>query len=397
MKLYKKILVFIIVLILFLSTFFWFNNSYAATITLQQVVEKLKACDFAKNYSSTHSSESESCAVSINLDENSFTIEISKTSAPLISTLEYMPAPIATSMVVYTYTLQNGILSTEITSTDEAEWAKQVFSCVAQLHGYEEESINSVLDTINTKNYTVENEGFEFKYPSTSNSMKGFLKISLEKINLIQSSDDIYITLDDLNDQDIFEKGSGTLQLTRGNITLYLSMNNNKVEVSIGEPLNLSKNSYLSLCSVLEKILGNNIVSAFKNSYSDFSIGNMQWIDFDIAVNPLKTEAEKDIFENDKMVRITFDKSKITENTFSKNSQPENPNGQSSNEQKPNDSSQNGQNASSQDESSQKTQEKTITKLPYAGLTYTFFIVMALVLISTIIILKLKLKKYDEI
>ena len=297
MKALKNYLIIFLLMTITLLSVTCVNKSYAETITLEQIAEKFKSSDTVKEY------QSEKWGYKISTEVTDDAIKI------ITDTTNVSGGKIYTNECK----LQNGILSIDVTGGLMGfglVWGIDMISCVGQLHGYTAEYMQAILNSDNVSEYTLENEGIEISETT--------IKINIEKMNLQENVDDVYITLDDLKDKKAFED-FGSLQLSKGYVTLYLTVNENDVKITIGEGSKLTERSYKSLCSVIEKIFDESVVDAFKSAYINFSVGNKQWEDFKIEINPEKTTMEANVFSNDSIARVTLDKSTVNVNTFKNN------------------------------------------------------------------------------
>jgi len=277
-----------IFIILFIFIIAFASVNYAnTTITLDQIASTFNNCSGVKEYADNNyilSSTADTNAINVSVVYNETTNNLK-------------------------YTLEENILSASFSEDNILVGiliSNMLIDSIGQLHGYSDGELLPTLNTDEILNYTVENEGVEFKVSDKSFEVK--IDIT-KKIPLVDMSN-VYIKVEHLEDLKEFIVGDGSAQISKGNVLLWKGGFGNKATVLIGEKGTLTDNTYKSILSLLEVMFeSDKTVDYFKENYSNISVGNKEFSGFKIENNPTKDDMEKTLFgDKYEFVRITIDK-----------------------------------------------------------------------------------------
>lgn len=334
------------------------SKVYAATPTLEQIVNTFNNCSTVKEYASYGS------VYNASSNGNKFTIAV--TANNTTSNVEY--------------TLENTILSANFSGNDAFTGlfvTMILVDSIGQLHGYSDGELFTTLNSDKISSYSIENEGFEAKEISDNNYQ---IKIDIsKKIPLIDVSD-AYIEISDLQDLKQYIAGDGSAEKSKGNIWFNKSGYHGENTLLIAEKEGLTNNTYKSILSIIEVMFESSKVSDyFSSNYSGISVGNKEFTGFKIEINPTKTEFEEKLIPSDngyKFARITIDKNLV-------NSSIKDLNNEENDEQ-------NKELDNKSDPKLTKKDTTTITarKLPQAGISMNIVFVILVITIITIVFYK---------
>lgn len=267
------------------------TNVYAATPTLEQIVDTFNNCKTVKEYATMGAVWTASCS------DNKINIS----------------AVANKTTTNYEYTLENSILTANFEGTDEILGGCVITMVLAdsigQLHGYDDGDLFATFNSEEVSSYTLESHGFELKQLSEESCE---IKIDIsKKIPLIDTSN-MYIEVGDLENLKQYISGDGFAEKSKGDVYLNKSGYDGENTLLIAEKGDLTQNTYKSILSVLEVMFeSEKACDYFKPNFSDISVGNKEFTGFKIEVNPSKTEFEEKLIPDDrgyKFIRITIDK-----------------------------------------------------------------------------------------
>ncbi|MBR2678493.1 MAG: hypothetical protein IKE63_03660 [Bacilli bacterium] len=282
----------VIYICLLLSIFLIGPNVYAETPTLQQIAEKFNSSAKVQEYAT------EGIVLHATVSENKIAVSKVETGA---------------TTMAYEFKLEGTILSgAAFTSSGEGTTVYLIFSLLAdstgQFHGYSDGQMISTLFSRDVLNYTLENQGIEYK-ATTEDKLEFKLDIS-KKIPLASNTSEYFEVLDVAINRNVIS-GNGKVSGSKGNLWYQKSGDNGKNTIIIAEKTKLSDNSYLSALSILT-VMFNSYLAAdyFEENYSDISKGNKEFTGVKVEINPTKTTSEAaDIpAEYTAFMRITIDK-----------------------------------------------------------------------------------------
>lgn len=209
------------------------------------------------------------------------------------------------------FNLNGNILSNEKLSVGDLVSALILVDNIGQIHGYKDgelsENLNAFPDEI--KNYTVENEGFEFKDNGDTVSLKVDIT---KKIPLIDMSN-LYLDTNtfDMIKEFINEKTTGNQNGALAKLAYDVQLTDEYNYIYIGERDELTQSAYKSILSALEVMYGEEISKKFETLYPNFIDGKTTVDAFTIETNYVKEDAEESVFKDKKIVLVTIDNSII--------------------------------------------------------------------------------------
>lgn len=297
----KKVICIIVSIVL--VTLFICNSVYAKSITLEQIVEKFNKSSIVDNYKNAGGS------ISATNDDDSINITVN--TSEKTENIEFL--------------LEGNVMSIEIDQEESSSFVKayvaiNVIDVIGQLHGYQEGELAQTVNSDKSKNYTLENEGFEIeKLSETKNKIKVDIT---KKIPLVDLSN-TYIEVSDLQNLKNYISGDGFAEDSKGNIWFNKSGYDGEYTLLVAEKENLTENTYKSVLSILEVMFDNDkVIQYFKNNYPNISTGDKEFNGFSIKVNPKeKTQKEESLIPFDsgyEFVRIVIDKSLAISSTNEK-------------------------------------------------------------------------------
>ncbi|MGN1298607.1 MAG: hypothetical protein ACI4UE_01315 [Candidatus Scatovivens sp.] len=268
-KIIKILIIISILLVLFLQN----TISYAEMITLKDIVDKFNSSDFVSKM------KKEGYEMQASIEENNIKI--------------YYKDKEENEEYSFIYPVLENIISVEIEFKNHIDFMNvncflEILDCAEQLHGYKPGEVNETLNSEETKNYTLENEGYEIK--QKSDSMISIKFDFTKKIPLIDFSN-VYFEVSDIEkDKDSIIDENCSINRTKGNI--FFGKVGNKI--IIAEKYKLTERSYKSAISILKVMFDNDeIIDYFKNEYNSISIGDKKFDGFDIRINNDLSEFEK--------------------------------------------------------------------------------------------------------
>lgn len=179
-----------------------------------------------------------------------------------------------------------------------------LIDAIQQLQGTPAGDILTTLMDNRAQQYTLEEQGLLMSVGETLD-----IHVDMQKQIPLLSMEDIYITVEDLENGKDYISGDGSYQMSSGNVTFYKSGYDNEVTITVGEDTELTNNAYRTILSGLEVMFGTEEAAIyFQENYTDFSEGNKQIEGIDVAVAPEKTEMEQTVFGDKAIVRLTIDK-----------------------------------------------------------------------------------------
>ncbi|MDR0978528.1 MAG: hypothetical protein LBL91_01065 [Lachnospiraceae bacterium] len=356
------------------------------TITLQQIADKINSSDYSdllnNSVFSATATENE-LIISTEWDDN---------GTPNSVEVVYNLNGTILSTVISTESLNNANGNTENSTEDALKALGELVSktvsagialdAIGQLHGYAQNATIHALNSEETKNYTLANEGLEYIQGSTNSDIQIQVDLS-KKFPIPEYNSTTYIENSDLeNGKDYIMDGS--YNYYKGKLLLHTKTNDTEATIIIGEKDNLTEETYKSVLSVLEVMFDKkDVADYFQSEYSSLSQGNKEFIGFKIEVNPTKDDMETTLLGSNysDFVRITIDKEKAkSPNVVIDES---------------NDNSEN-QNSNVNSNNTQKDTTASQTKLPQTGINDTiigFIVIVIIVLIITAV----KYQKYKDI
>lgn len=367
-KLLKGIFTLTIFILILIGT-----RVYAATPTLEQIINAFNNCSTVKEYATYGSVW--------NASSNGNKLTISVTVNSTTTNLEY--------------TLEGSILSANFSGDETFTGlvvSRVLIDSIGQLHGYSDGELFTTLNSDKISSYSVENEGLEVK-ELTEESYQIKIDIS-KKIPLIDVSN-VYIEISDLEDFKDYISGDGSAEKSKGNVWFNKNGYNGENTVLIAEKDGLTDNTYKSILSIIEVMFDSREASDyFKSNYSGISVGNKEFTGVKIEINPTKTEFEERLIPSDsgyEFARITIDKNLVNstinganENIGDAEEDKKIDSSSDTEEDKKIDSSSDATNKES--DSSAKKQDNVVPseKLPQAGLNMTIPIasIIAIILVS---------------
>ena len=205
------------------------------------------------------------------------------------------------------YVLDGNILSTKTGSEDfMAIYAVIIVGdCVGQLNGYADGETFDTLNSDEISDYTVENEGFEFKEVADGYEVK--MDIT-KKIPLIDASK-VFITADDLDEEIVASDEGGSVNGIKISVAYYVSINpDGKNEIYIAQKDAITESTYKSILSVIEVMFGDEkAVEYFTDNYADIAKGNKKFVGFKIEVDT-ENDIESELFEGKLITKVSVDK-----------------------------------------------------------------------------------------
>ena len=281
----KKILIFSLILVLAMSM----TSVFAATHTLEEVVEKLNNCksvESVKEYKYYY-------VASVN-EKNPNTLLITITTEEGKSE--------------FSFALEDSILSNDSLSTNQLYATTMLIDAVGQVNGYEDGELFYTLNSEVIRDYTIENEGIEIK----DNGDYTSIKMDIDKKIPLVDLTDYYLKPDKfdfvkkiIDSNDVGNQTGKDLKMSYDVI-----VREEENEIYIGEENETTKSTYNSILSALEVLYGNKVVEHFKTIYPEFIEGTTNLDGFKIETN---VDTDEYIFNNAKVVLVTINNQFVKE------------------------------------------------------------------------------------
>lgn len=270
------------------------NNSYAATPTLEQIVNAFNNCEIVKRWANSESG-------------NSFLASNNDTTLTITMVMSN-----ETTEVVYS--LDGDILSTTLTQDNIAGAMASMYliDSIGQLHGYEDGELLATLNSEETMNYTLDNDGYEIKQFDNKDVS---IKVDItKKIPLVDFSN-TYIEVSDLKNLKEYISGDGSAEKSKGNIYFHKDGYDGEYTLIVAEKNELTENTYKSILSILEVMFDSEEpVSYFQNNFPNLSTSDKELQGIKVEINPQKNDWEETLLDSDdtyKFVRLTIDKNSV--------------------------------------------------------------------------------------
>ena len=283
-----------IIVLMFFSILFIYNNAYATSITLEQIVEKFNKSSIVDNFKKAGGN------ISATNDVDSINI--------MVNTSE------KTEIIEFLF--QGNVLSIEIDqeerlALDKACFTLSIIDIIGELYGYKEGELAQTVNSDKAKSYTLEKEGYEAENISET---KFKIKVDItKKIPLVDFSD-TYIEVSDLQESKEYISGDASCVKIKGNILFNKSGYDGEYNLIVAEKGKLTENTYKSVLSILEVMFDNDkVIQYFKSNYQNISAGDKEFKGFSIKVNPKeKTQRDESLIYFDsgyEFIRISINKS----------------------------------------------------------------------------------------
>ena len=270
-------------------------------VTIEQVVEAINNGYLAESY------EAELGSLEAVYDEDSIDITINDDN----------------SITELTFDLNGTIISKEINKEDELAFTYayimlSIADEIGQLYGYEQFELSQTLNSDQSYEYTLENEGFEIEEISST-----VILISIDFSKKIPLADfsDVYFEVSDLEDAKEYIAGDGFYSEQKGNVYLYKTGYDGESTVLICEKDNITSNAYKSLLSVFTVMFDDSLIHNYlTNNIGDLT-ENKTFGGIEIKVNNFDDEDIEDLPSNYeasgyKCAIIRVDNEEVFENTY---------------------------------------------------------------------------------
>ena len=278
-------LAFIIMIMSLLSV-----NVFATTHTLNEIAEKFNNCSSVKRSKEF---------------DNIYLAKVEK-SNPNILTISLNNYEGKSSKV--NYKLDESILSNDQLDMNDLYSAIILADCIGQVNGYKDGELFYTLNSEEIANYTVENEGFEFK----ENGDKFSIKMDIDKKIPLVDLSDFYLKSGDFDfvKKIVDEKDVGNQTGKDLKMTYDITIREEENTICIGEENETTMSTYNSILSALEVIYGDKVVEYFQSVYPKFEEGTKQLDGFTIETN---ASYDSGMFEGSKIVLVKVDNKYIND------------------------------------------------------------------------------------
>lgn len=286
--------VFIFSFLIFTILLSLLNTSYAATPTLEQIVNAFNNCEIVKRWANSES-------------ENSFLASNNDTTL----TITVVMSNVTTEVV---YTLDGNILSTTLTQDNitGAMASMYLIDSIGQLHGYEDGELFATLNSEEAMNYTLDNDGLEIKQFDNKHVS---IKVDITKKIPLADFSNTYIEVSDLKNLKEYISGDGSAEKSKGNIYFHKDGYDGEYSLIVAEKNALTENTYKSMLSILEVMFDSKEpVSYFQNNFPNLSTSNKEFQGIKVEINPEKNDWEKTLLDSDdtyEFIRLTIDKNSV--------------------------------------------------------------------------------------
>ena len=165
------------------------------------------------------------------------------------------------------------------------------------------ENLNILGEKLNLKD-----NGFQ----STKEGNNHIVKIDITKTIKLIDNTNIYISVEDIQNK-IKELNSNSITFSKGKLIYSINhVDENIAEIRICERKKITGNTYKSMLSAIEHLLGSQESSKyFEKNYPNLEIKNKEFKGIKIEINPKKVGIETEIEENYEFVRLTVNKSEV--------------------------------------------------------------------------------------
>ena len=209
------------------------------------------------------------------------------------------------------YILEGNILKAETTENEKglitAYIGMNIYAAMGENQGLNPSEVIENLNILGEK-LNLKDNGFQ----STKEGNNHIVKIDITKTIKLIDNTNIYISVEDIQNK-IKELNSNSITFSKGKLIYSINhVDENIAEIRICERKKITGNTYKSMLSAIEHLLGSQESSKyFEKNYPNLEIKNKEFKGIKIEINPKKVGIETEIEENYEFVRLTVNKSEV--------------------------------------------------------------------------------------